>query len=239
LVSNTTKQVPWAEVWRLYLEQQRVFEGVFADLRSKGTVISKEMATDLTHEFLMERAPYALATFQSERGDLEPWLFVVFRRFVLGTYRSNQRSVSILSRWHQDLVSSGNQGYAGLEQDLRTIEAATADLPSDEKHALTAFLSDEGGSVRAVARSLSLSRWSATRLVLQGVARVIRALNVDIGVAPSDLEIVVSGQTDEKSIEKAAAATKRSANEVRHAIKNVRAVLAKLLEIQRSEGKDL
>jgi DNA-directed RNA polymerase specialized sigma24 family protein len=238
LVSNITKQVPWKDVWRLYLEQQRVFESVFANLRAKGAVISKEMATDLIHEFLMERAPYALATFRSERGDLEPWLFVVFRRFVLGTYRSNQRSVNILSRWREDLLNFTNENYQGLEQDLLTVEAATADLPTDEKRAMTIFLSDEGGSVRAVARSLGLSRWMATRLIFQALARVVQALNVDIGVEPSDLKMLISGKIDEANVLRAAAATGRSADDVRSAIKNVRQVLARLLEFQRSEGKD-
>ena len=208
-----------------------------SDLRASGASISKEMATDLIHEFLMERAPYALATFQSDRGDLEPWLFVVFRRFVLGTYRSNQRSTDILLRWRQDLVKSDGEGYEGLKQDLAVVEAATASLPNKEKRALLLFFSDQGGSIRAVARSLGLSRWSTTHLILQAAAHVVQALNVDIGVGKDDLAVVSSGQTDEKSILNLAAKTNRSAGDVRIAVQNVRAILARLLEIQRSEAK--
>src|SRR5258708_2519234 len=81
LEAQTKTQVPWNQVWKLYFENQNTFWGVISSLRRRGISISDEEATDLIHEFLLERAPFALATFRPERGQLESWLFVVFRRF--------------------------------------------------------------------------------------------------------------------------------------------------------------
>jgi len=224
-------------VWRLYLEEQSVFEGVFADLRAKGTVISRELATDLIHEFLIERAPFALATFQPDRGELRSWLFVVFRRFVLGTYRSSQRSGDILKRWQKDLTATPSDNYPGLEQDLLAVKAVTAGLPEDERRALTTFFGADGASVRAVARALGISRWKATRLILQGAARVVRDLRVDIGVNESELGMLIAG-TQKKAQANSGVVTEPSAEELRLALQRVGSVLAQLLEIERSEEKN-
>jgi RNA polymerase sigma factor (sigma-70 family) len=193
LEAQTKPRVPWNQVWRLYFENQSTFWGVISSLRRRGISVSDEEATDLIHEFLMERAPFALATFHPERGQLESWLFVVFRRFAIGSYRNKQRMQTILEAWRDDISLDGVNEENEFTQDVQVVQAALKALPKEERKALRLFLEQDDGSMRAVARALRLSRWKATRLVVRSVARVAAALEVDIGLEPIDLHLLLGG----------------------------------------------
>src|SRR5262245_24585185 len=127
----------WSSIWALYAENQDVFAAAFADLASAGVVIDQEAAADHVHEFLLDRAPSALATFRPERGELKPWLFVVFRRFVLGALREQSRREKLL----RGLAASGGGDLSversrELPSDMDVAREAVKNLPPDQRRAI-------------------------------------------------------------------------------------------------------
>jgi RNA polymerase sigma factor (sigma-70 family) len=154
LEAHTKTQVPWNQVWKLYFENQTTSWGVISSLRKRGISISDEEATDLIHEFLLERAPFALSTFRPERGQLESWLFVVFRRFAAGSYRNRQRMQMVLETWRHELPLADANEENEAEQDAQAVKSALKGLPKDERKALQLFLEQDNGSIRGVARAL-------------------------------------------------------------------------------------
>ncbi len=224
----------------MYRDHQAVFQAVFSDLRAKGFNISKEMATDLTHEFLLERAPFALATFKPDRGLLESWLFVVFHRYVAGTFRSRKRAQTILDKWQHEL-----QGLPVIEerdapQDLEAIEKALTSLPNEEKQALLLFLDDKAGSIREVARRLGMSRWKTERLIIQAFAKVALTLQVDVGLDSADLEMMAGGGSEYPGASRPGGSKGRASPETKAAAERSRIVLSELLNIgEYRKGKTL
>jgi RNA polymerase sigma factor (sigma-70 family) len=225
------RQVAWSEVWKMYLDHPAVFQAVFSDLRAKGLRIPKEMTTDLIHEFLLERAPFALATFRPERGVLESWLFVVFHRFVVGTFRSRKRGQSILDKWQHEIHRLAADDERGAPHDLEAIEKALASLPPEEKQSLLLFLGAGGGSIREVARRLGLSRWKTERLIIQAFAKIALTLQVDIGLDSADLEMLAGGGSEYPGASRLRGLTGRSAPETKAAAERSRIVLSELLNI--------
>jgi len=229
------RQVAWSEVWALYRDHQVVFRAVFSDLRVKGFSLSKEVATDLTHEFLLERAPFALATFKQERGLLESWLFVVFRRFVTGTFRSHKRGQAILDKWQHDLRGLTVLEGPDTRHDLEAIEKALATLPPEEQEPLLLFLGAGDGSIREVARRLGLSRWKAERQILQAFARIARQLRVEVGLDAADLGLIAGDSVGATAA--IDAAKRRSSQDTKAAIRRSRLVLSELLNIGESRKR--
>ena len=125
--------------------------------------IDDGQAEDLIHEFLVERAPAALATFRPTKGDLQGWLFVVFRRFAVGTLRESSRHERLLAKVAE--ASAAEVAHdEGFQLDLAALEAALTELPPEEHRAMLALLSS-GGTARGVARVLGTSRWRAASLI--------------------------------------------------------------------------
>ena len=229
LEAQTKTQVPWNQVWKLYFENQTTFWGVISSLRRRGISISDEEATDLIHEFLLERAPFALATFRPERGQLESWLFVGFRRFAAGSYRNRQRMQMVLQTWRDDLPLAGANEENEARQDVQVVKSALKALPKDERKALQLFLEQDNGSIRAVARALRLSRWKTTRLVLRSVARVAAALDVYIGLDPADLSLLLGSAFHASS--SGARSSGRRVTDVGRGIRRIHKVVARHLGI--------
>lgn len=220
--------VPWSRVWKLYLDNQRVFWGVFSTLRRRGVAISDEEATDLIHEFLLERAPQAIATYNPDRGEIESWLFVVFRRFVMGTYRSNRRMESLLKMWgseFHDFATAGVEKDYEIDQDLNAVKSALRDLTAQEKRAVTLFFENRRNSVRSVARELGLSRWKTARTIAQAGAKVALALGADIGVEMDDLLLLAGNKPH--------GVKPRSSPKARSFLKLVQAVVSRLADVEK------
>ena len=216
----------------MYRDHQAVFQAVFSDLRAKGFNISKAVATDLTHEFLLERAPFALATFKPERGLLESWLFVVFHRFVAGTFRSRKRGQAILDKWQHEIQGAAVVEERDAPHDLQAIEKALATLPSDEQEPLLLFLGEGGGSIREVARRLGLSRWKAERQILQAFAHIARQLRIDVGLDAADLDLIAGNSVG--ATVGLGGAKRQSSPDAKAAIRRSRLVLSELLNIGES-----
>jgi RNA polymerase sigma factor (sigma-70 family) len=164
-------------VWTLYLENHEVFTKALSSLRAAGTVVDEDTAQDLIHAFLVERAPAALATFQPERGELKGWLFVVFKRFVVGGLRERsrqQRLMTKLSNRGGDPTEVSPDETPSL--DLEALRAAVNDLPADEREAIFALLASPTGTIRAVARALGASRWRTSALITAAFAKLTQKL---------------------------------------------------------------
>ncbi len=225
----------WKRVWKLYRDHRAVFDAVFGDLRRRGTVVTRDEATELLHEFLLEQAPYALRTFDPERGQLDQWLFVVFRRFVLGRLQTHRRQARLVTALHDvGHEPPGPSSESEQPGDLEAARCAIAELPAPQRHALLALL-EPSGSVREVARRLGTTRWRARRLVVLAVASVALALDVDVGLEREDLELLVASEGD-PSIVRAAAAAGVAAEQAHAAVRRVHHTLMVLLGISRPTG---
>ncbi len=179
LRANRTARA-WSDVWRLYLENVDVFRAAVVSLRRTGVFLPEDLVSDFVHEFLVTRAPDALATFRPARGELRPWLFVVFRRYVLGTYRSQRRVRAALEALQEEMdvieVTSGPDEAA----DLSRVADAIEHLPRERQQVLYAFFGAKASSIRATARELGLSRWKASRVLLEAVSDVAAQLGIDL-----------------------------------------------------------
>lgn len=172
----------WSAVWTLYRENQQVFMAVFSHLRRGGLAIDEEATQDFIHEFLIERAPSALKTFRPERGELKGWLYVVFKRFVLGSMRDRARRERLLLKFSGEFaVHSADRNDFALEE-LRT---AVSTLTADERRAIDAFLQSPHQSIRDVARALDVSRWRASALMTSAITQLTTKLSTSEADLPS------------------------------------------------------
>jgi DNA-directed RNA polymerase specialized sigma24 family protein len=175
--SSSRNETQWADVWRLYLEHGAVFLRVLASLRSKGAQIEDDRQFEFVHQFLVEQAPKALATFRADRGDVEPWLFVVFRRFVAEQLQKESRSEHLLWSFQGESPSSIHDTTAEDRHDAAAVRRAIDALPAEQQQVLWSFLRTQ--SVRNVARQFSLSRWQTRRLLDVAIEEVVHSLGSD------------------------------------------------------------
>lgn len=147
-----------------------MFAKVFASLRQAGFIVDEDAQSDLTHEFLMERAPAALATFNPALGERAGWLFVVFRRFVIGAARTRARRQRLLA----SLVEEGTDVASGedeLRLDLGALQRALADLSAEERQVVEQVTA-ANGTVRSAARALGWSRWRTTQALTAALQKL-------------------------------------------------------------------
>ena len=183
MTTSPPQDTPPSAVWRLYLDQRDVFLRVFASLKRRGARIHRERESDLVHQFLVERAPQALATFQPDRGSIESWLFVVFRRFVFEQLEKEQRYDAVLNALVRE-PSEGQPATAEDDYDRAAVTRAIDSLSSEQRDVLRSFLTSQ--SLRTTARSVGRSRWQARRLLMEAVVAVGRALDVDLAALRED-----------------------------------------------------
>ena len=172
----------WSAVWTVYRENQEVFAAVLSQLRRGGLAIDEEASQDFIHEFLIERAPSALNTFRPERGELKGWLYVVFKRFILGSVRDRARREQLLLKFSAEFaVHSVDSDHS----ELNALRAAVTTLSTDEQRAVEAFLKSSHQSIRDVARILNVSRWRAGALMNSAIANLTEKLSAAEADSPS------------------------------------------------------
>jgi len=225
---EAAKQVPWNRVWQLYSENQPVFRSVFASVRAQGLHISDDDSLDLVHHFLVERAPFALATFNPEKGNIPSWLFVVFRRFVLGIYRSETQRRNLLDQLKRESQSKVTGPAPERELDLAAVQDAMSHVSEQEQQALRIFF-DEGGSLRSVASHLGLSRWAANRLVVSAFAKIALRMEVDIGIDPRDLELLAETSWGDDSLKRVAGRSGVSVRDAQVVVRRVSVTLSHMI----------
>lgn len=152
-----------------------MFAKVFASLRQRGFALDDDTQSDLIHEFLMDRAPAALATFNPELGERAGWLFVVFQRFVLGTARTHARRQRLLASLAKDPVDVA-PAEDELRLDLDALQQALTALAPEERQVIDQ-LTASNGTVRSAARALGWSRWRTTQVLAAALQKLTGQLN--------------------------------------------------------------
>lgn len=160
--------------WSVYLEHQDVFAAV---LRATGPWQINE-GMDLIHDFLVERLPQALVSYDPQRGTLEPWLYTVFIRYA-------RRWLAKNSAFEERMVSLEKAGDAALEQpvwekeffpfvECQRVQTALAQLPDHLRTVLLTYFGhgQEAVSIRALARKFKWSRHRAFQMLLEGLAMI-------------------------------------------------------------------
>ena len=173
---------PWSRVWALYAQHADVFRRVLAKLRVSDARFGDGAASELVHEFLTERAPGALSTFDPSKGEMGAWLFIVFERFVLERYRRQRRRDDLLDALTVRTPSPSEEIERTI--DLHVVSQMIASLSSLHEKAIQAFFSKRTPSVRAVATTLGVTRRRAAELIAEAAAVVA----VELG-APVDMSL--------------------------------------------------
>jgi RNA polymerase sigma factor (sigma-70 family) len=176
VTGGSEESIDWSQLWRLYVDHSETFRGAIRDLRSSGLRLSDEDGRDYVHEFLLERAPKALRTFDPAKGNLGSWLFVVFRRFVLERLRAASRRSDLVKRM---AVETATPEAVSSGADVLNVRAAMRRLPLDQRRAVRAYFREgERESWRRVAVELRVSRGEARRLVTAGLEELTRLVGL-------------------------------------------------------------
>ncbi len=193
-MTASESQIPWTQVWSLFLKHRAAFDAVFLALRRRGFFFSDDIQNEFIHAFLVERARAALATYRHDRGPVDAWLFVVFRHFVLGSLRARRRMESLPKFEIPELLDDSPEDFESnaSPSDLERVRTAIEALPDKQRQALEAFLSPEGGTVRSVARSTNTTRWRARALLFDAVSAVAKELGDATGTSTKRLRATVA-----------------------------------------------
>lgn len=152
--------VSWEDVWALYALGRDVFLRVLMGLRRKGWKIPHDVEHDLIHEFLIRRARAMLAKYAPERGTMDGLLAVAFRNFVISELRVHKHQEDL---WASQLLREPSR----VGNDLTRIEALLALSMASPEQLLALRALIDGGSLRAAARTLGLSRWETRKLLAE------------------------------------------------------------------------
>jgi RNA polymerase sigma factor (sigma-70 family) len=216
-----TNDVQWNSVWALYKDFPGVFHRALVELS-----VQQDQHADMIHEFLLERAPDALRSFDPSRGEIAPWLYVVFRRFALGRLQNDRRRVEVLEELAREPSVADS-----IDDPLDTERMSNAwrKLPGLEQRALRAYL--EHG-VQGATRAMGVSPWHVKRIVILALAKLLLDLRLYTGVDPADLALLAHGSGDDRHILWLAHKMGRPSSEARKAVQRARHGLAALFANQ-------
>ncbi len=178
------------EAWSVYLEHQDVFAAV---LKATGPWRIGD-GIDLIHDFLVDRLPQALVTYDPERGPLRPWLFTVFIRYAK---RRLLESASVQRRWlslesveEVGATQPGHDAVLTVDQRKR-ISDAVQELPSDLRSSLLAYFGDgpEAGNLRSLARKFNWSRHHSRQTILRALATLAARLGEGGILTENELQV--------------------------------------------------
>jgi hypothetical protein len=206
--------------WSVYLKNRDVFAGV---LRSTGRW-TVEDGLDVIHDFIIDRLPDALKSYDPERGKIKNWLFIVFLRYV-------KRRKLELSSWAKrkiDLdsipelpnrVATIDESFLHSGQDQ--VFAKMKDLDKEHSDALTTYFGEgsESDNIRALARKFKWSRYKAEQKVLEGLAMLSTQLNENSLLSDTEQSVCRSYFLEKKSWEEIAKAIGTSEHQARMMLK--------------------
>ena len=160
------------KAWSVYSQNQDVFTSV---LRRTGPWRLQD-GMDLVHDFVVDRLPQALTTFDSARGPIKPWLFTVFGRYA----RRRLREISSLhKRWTNEDFAEPILLPQPEVSDLRPdqtiiVRNAVNQLPEDQRMSLSLYFGKgrDAGSLNAIARKFDWSKHKSKQTILKAIASV-------------------------------------------------------------------
>src|SRR5262249_51255623 len=138
--------------WGVYLTHQDVIRAV---LRLTGPWRVLDGA-DVAHDFLVERLPAALTTYDPEVGPLRPWLFAVFHHYArrrAGQLTAVRRGEVTLGWLSEDMPAAPAAPKPLGAGQLRAVVSALENLPPNQRALLEFYFG--GGAAAGNLRALS------------------------------------------------------------------------------------
>jgi len=163
--------------WSAYLEHQDVFAAV---LRATGPWQIND-GVDLVHDFLVERLPQALVSYDPQRGPIRPWLYTVFIRYAkrrLSEQVALRERLLSLESVGEVVTGQLDQGETLTAEQRQRVQDALRQLPDDLRAILLTYFGNgpEAGSIRTLARQFKWSRHRAGQTVLVALATLAAQL---------------------------------------------------------------
>jgi hypothetical protein len=106
-----------------------------------------------------------LSKYAPERGSLDGLLAVAFRNFVISQLRTHKHQESL---WASQVLREPEM----VGNDLKRIEALLALSATSPEQLLAIRALIEGGSLRAAARNLGLTRWETRRRIADALTQL-------------------------------------------------------------------
>jgi hypothetical protein len=155
------------QAWQVYGQHLSVLQSALHGIGGLGVLD----ATDLLHDFLVDRLPSALASYDPQVGPIEPWLYAVFRRYVNRCLREDavsRKKWSSLHGWEGAIKGTTDKTEPLSPGLVAYVRDALARLPDQMRLVLLAYFGTGGdsGSERALARMLHVSRYAVRRQLL-------------------------------------------------------------------------
>lgn len=209
-----------SDAWSVYLENRDIFA---AGLKATGPwEINAGM--DVLHDFLVERLPQALVTYDPEQGPMRPWLFTVFvryaRRRLLERASVKNRWLSFESLTDAEMVRLVQEKPLSEEQKKR-IRNALQKLPYEFQMCLLTYFGNEPefGNIRALARKFDWSRHRAQQVLLRALAALSAQLKEGV-LADEELEVCRAHLVHGETWERIAGKLKKSEHQARSLMKS-------------------
>lgn len=167
-----------SQVWSIYLNNQDVFASVLK-LTGRWQV---DEGIDLIHDFILDRLPIAIHSFDPQKGKIKSWLFIVFIRYA----KRRRLELNSNSKRKIDLDNIGELPQGGTSIDeyhltfqRKKVNYALNTLNKTHQEILQTFFGDSSSAnnVRALARKYNLSRHRAEKMLLEGLAMLSAQLN--------------------------------------------------------------
>lgn len=176
---NTTDSDFQRQAWNLYADAK--IRAIFhAILTTYGPWRTTE-GVDLIQDFIHERLPNALRTFNPEVGELEPWIYTVFRNFAIcrknEEKRLNQRFVSLTDLVEPPLTRGEVPENTLTQATPSQIKASLTKLnPESRRIVLTYFSENKQASFRALSRQFKMTRYTARKRLFEALAVLVSDL---------------------------------------------------------------
>lgn len=169
--------------WSIYLQHENVFASVLA---ATGPWPANE-GTDLIHDFLIERLPKSLRSYDPNVGPIPPWLYTVFlnyaKRRLIDQRSLHKKWVSLTdlpgpANEQLDQSSSSSVADQTVSNTDHTVKDALDRLPIDHRSVLLTFFGGRpnAGNLRATARQLQCSRHQVRRVLFEALGELAIAL---------------------------------------------------------------
>jgi RNA polymerase sigma factor (sigma-70 family) len=164
--------------WSVYQGNQEIFASVL-HVTGKWTI---DEGLDLIHDFIVDKLPSALKTYDPEKGELKKWLYIVFLRYAkrrrIEISRSRNRTVDLDSLPGLIDESISSDKFVAYLQHQDIVDAL-GDIDQKHRLILNFYFGDEkkSGNIREIARKFEISRHLAEKMVLEGLAILSVKLN--------------------------------------------------------------
>lgn len=162
-----------------------------ARLVREGSISTVLEASDLVHDFFIERWASVVTNYRPEQGALRPYVYAAFMRFA--RRQSLRRSLargpsSIFGDISAEGTDRGTDDTSAESQvDLAAVAAAIERLPEAERRAVVEYV--QTGSIRKAAVAGGVGRYQAHTLVAQAIARIALAMATPAGVDEAEWDV--------------------------------------------------